>query len=104
DPFVSMLVERVLSTLPAGWWSPDDRFAEVFQLWVEPTHRRQGIATGLKRHLEARARTRGIGIVYTHTLADDEHVLALNRRLGYVEVRRGGLWDSQVRVSLIKRV
>lgn len=104
EPYVRILVDRALSKLPAGWWSPSEAFAEVFQLWVEPTHRRRGIATGLKRHLEVRTRERGLGIVYTHTLAHNSHVVELNRRLGYIEACRGGLWDSAVRVSMVKRL
>jgi hypothetical protein len=33
-----------------------------------------------------------------------QNVLALNRKMGYREVRRGPIWDEVVRVSLVKQV
>jgi ribosomal protein S18 acetylase RimI-like enzyme len=92
----------VFREIDASVFPPDGRFAEIFQLWVDPAHRRRGVATALKRALEVAARARGAGLVYTHTEARNAHVLALNARLGYREVRRGPIWDAVVRVSLIK--
>jgi ribosomal protein S18 acetylase RimI-like enzyme len=79
-------------------------YAEVFQLWVRPEVRRQGLGRALKRKLEQGARQRGAVLVYTHTRARNEHVLALNRALGYHELRRGPLWDEVERVSLVKKL
>ena len=45
---------------------------------------------------------RGAGLVYTHTEMRNAHVLALNAKLGYREVRRGPIWDAVIRVSLVK--
>ncbi len=81
---------------------PDGKFCEVFQLWVHPTYRRQGLATRLKQVLEDEAKKRGIHMIYTHTEAQNEHVIEMNRKLGYREVRRGPLWDDVIRVSLVK--
>jgi ribosomal protein S18 acetylase RimI-like enzyme len=83
---------------------PDGRFCEVFQLWVDPAHRRQGIATALKQAAESDAVARGVGMIYTHTEERNDHVVALNAKLGYFEVRRGPIWDEVVRVSLVKRL
>jgi ribosomal protein S18 acetylase RimI-like enzyme len=80
----------------------DGAFAEIFQLWVDPEHRRQGIGTALKREVERAARERGITMLYTHTEEHNAHVLALNHKLGYHEVRRGPIWDPIIRVSLVK--
>ena len=77
-------------------------FCEIFQLWVAPNCRRQGLATRLKQQAEAEALRRGITLMYTHTEARNLHVIELNLKLGYHEVRRGPLWDDAVRVSLIK--
>jgi hypothetical protein len=41
-------------------------------------------------------------LIYTHTEERNEHVIALNKKLGYHEIRRGPIWDEIVRVSLIK--
>jgi hypothetical protein len=43
-----------------------------------------------------------VKLVYTHTEETNPHVLELNKKLGYVEVRRGPIWDEVVRVSLVK--
>jgi hypothetical protein len=43
-------------------------------------------------------------MIYTHTEAHHLHVLALNHKLGYREVRRGPIWDDVVRVSLVKHL
>lgn len=92
----------VFRTIDPAVFPVDGAFAEIFQLWVERDHRRRGVATALKREVERAARARGLGMVYTHTEADNAHVLALNHKLGYREVRRGPIWDSIVRVSLVK--
>lgn len=90
--------------LPRSTFPPDGRFCEVFNLWVEPDYRRRGLATRLKKQLEIESRARGICLVYTHTEATNLHVLALNYKMGYREVRRGPIWDEVVRVSLVKRI
>jgi ribosomal protein S18 acetylase RimI-like enzyme len=82
----------------------DGRFCEVFQLWVAPAYRRQGIATRLKQQIEAEARQRGVETIYTHTEAQNEHVIQLNRKLGYQPVRTGPIWDAVPRTSLIKKL
>jgi ribosomal protein S18 acetylase RimI-like enzyme len=83
-------------------FSDNCKFCEVFQLWVDERYRRRGIATRLKQRLEIESKRREIGIIYTHTEEKNLHVLELNRRLGYKEVRRGPIWDDTPRVSLVK--
>lgn len=82
----------------------DGRFSEVFQLWIHPQYRRQGLATRLKEELEAETRRRGMQMIYTHTEATNAHVIEMNRKLGYTPVRCGPLWDKVPRVSLVKRL
>lgn len=103
-PANRLLPERVLSELDPSWLPRDGRFTEVHNLWVEPPHRRRGIATSLKRHLEHTSRERGITLIYTHTEEARPHVVALNEGLGYEVVRRGPIWDATVRISLLKRL
>jgi ribosomal protein S18 acetylase RimI-like enzyme len=92
----------VFRDIDASVFPADGRFAEVFQLWVDPNHRRRGIGTALKRWIETAARSQNVQMIYTHTEETNTHVLALNDKLGYREVRRGPIWDAIVRVSLVK--
>ena len=89
--------DRIRDSLPE-----DGRFAEVFNLWVHPGYRRRGLASRLKRHLEKESRSRGVRMIYTHTELSNPHVIELNRKLGYREIRRGSIWDEVVRASLVK--
>ena len=88
--------------LDASIFPSDGRFCEIFQLWVAPEYRRQGLATRLKQTIEAAARQRGLEMIYTHTAASSTHVIELNRKLGYQPVRCGPLWDEVPRTSLVK--
>ncbi len=45
------------------------RCCELQQLWVEPGHRRSGIASRLLRQFEARAGERGCNVFYLTTLS-----------------------------------
>lgn len=82
----------------------DGRFIAIYQLWVHPDYRRKGIATKLKQQLEQQAKKHKVNLIYTHTEAGNEHVVSLNLKLGYKEVRRGPIWDECERISLIKRL
>jgi ribosomal protein S18 acetylase RimI-like enzyme len=76
----------------------------VFLLWVHPAYRRRGLASALKRECEAEAVRRGVSMIYTHTHERNTHVVELNRKLGYVDIRRGPMEDAALRVSLVKRL
>lgn len=76
----------------------------VYQLWVDPDHRRQGIASQLKLSLEDEASRREINIIYTHTETHNQHVIRMNQQLNYKVVRIGPIWDEILRVSLIKDI
>ncbi len=80
----------------------DGAFSEVYQLWVDPDFRRQGLAFCLKQQAELESLRRGVKLIYTHTEVCNSHVIEMNLKLGYHEVRRGPIWDEIVRVSLIK--
>ena len=80
----------------------DGRFCEVFNLWVHPAYRRQGLATRLKIEIEKEALRRGMSMVYTHTEGANPHVVEMNLKLGYRVVRTGPIWDEVERVSLVK--
>jgi ribosomal protein S18 acetylase RimI-like enzyme len=82
----------------------DGRFCEIFQLWVNPQYRRRGIATRLKKEVEAETRRRGMGMIYTHPEETNTHVVEMNLRLGYQQVRCGPIWDEVPRISLVKSV
>lgn len=94
----------IFAELPEDLFPKDGRFCEIFQLWVDPAFRRRGLGTRLKEQVEVECRQRGVGMIYTHTEDRNQHVIELNLRLGYKEVRRGPIWDDVVRVSLVKRL
>jgi ribosomal protein S18 acetylase RimI-like enzyme len=92
------------SELDRHLFQADGRFLEIFQLWVHLDYRRQGLATQLKKKLEEEALFHDVNLIYTHTEESNHHVIQLNTKLGYKEVRRGPVWDSVIRVSLIKHL
>jgi ribosomal protein S18 acetylase RimI-like enzyme len=92
----------VFRELDPSVFPADGAFAEIYQLWVDPKHRRGGIGTALKQSIETAIRSQNVRMIYTHTEAANAHVLAFNEKLGYREVRRGPIWDEVVRVSLVK--
>lgn len=92
----------LLKYLERGFFPENGRFTEVYQLWVDPGFRRQGLATNLKRHIEIESLRRSANMIYTHTEEVNSHVIDLNLKLGYREVRRGPIWDEVIRVILIK--
>ncbi|HIG47278.1 MAG TPA: GNAT family N-acetyltransferase [candidate division Zixibacteria bacterium] len=83
---------------PANTWTlfesicqfiPDSsRFCDIFNLWVPPDFRRQGLAARLKRQLEIESHRRDIEMIYTRTERTNPHVIELNLKLGYREIRR----------------
>ncbi len=94
----------VFGEIDKNHFAGDGRFCEVLQLWVHRDYRRKGLATKLKTRLEEESLARGVGTMYTHTEEENAHVIALNLKLGYIEVRRGPIWDDIPRVSLIKHL
>jgi ribosomal protein S18 acetylase RimI-like enzyme len=94
----------IFHELDRGLFQQDGRFLEIFQLWVHPAYRRLGLATQLKLQLEQSAGCHGVNLIYTHTEERNLHVIQLNSKLGYQEVRRGPIWDDIIRVSLIKQL
>jgi ribosomal protein S18 acetylase RimI-like enzyme len=95
-------VGDVLSRLPASAFPPDGRFLQVYDLWVSPSWRRRGVATALKRVMEAQARVLNLSCLLTFTEASHAAVLHLNAKLGYRAVYQGPMWDDVERVALIK--
>ncbi|RKN82249.1 GNAT family N-acetyltransferase [Paenibacillus ginsengarvi] len=96
--------KTIYSELDRSWFQEDGRFLEVFNLWVHPDYRRTGLATQLKRKLDEEAERCGVNLIYTHTEERNLHVVELNEKLGYRQVRRGPIWDDVVRISLIKQL
>ncbi|NHN30478.1 GNAT family N-acetyltransferase [Paenibacillus agricola] len=98
------LWKTIFNELDRRLFQEDGRFVEIFQLWVAPDFRRRGIATTLKQMVEEVAILNDVNLIYTHTEVQNLHVIALNKKLGYEEVRQGPIWDEVIRVSLIKKV
>lgn len=80
----------------------DNVLLGVYNLWVDPEFRRQGIASSLKNKLETFAIDQGFKQLFTHTELANEHVIKMNLKLGYDIVRVGPIWDESIRVSLLK--
>ena len=59
----------------------------IGNMWVEPEHRRQGIATALVRAYSAAARQAGFPWVEVHTLARDERAVGFWKAMGFGDWR-----------------
>lgn len=94
----------IFPQLNENLFSSDGAFCEIFQLWVAPDFRRRGFASVLKQQAETESLRCGVYSLYTHTEECNTHVIEMNLKLGYREVRRGPIWDEVVRVSLIKQL
>ena len=94
----------IIDKLSVDLFPPSGEFCEIFDLWVAADHRRMGLATALKLHLEAFLKQRKCSSIYTHTESANAHVLHLNQNLNYSEVRRGPIWDDVERTSLMKNL
>jgi len=92
----------VISQLEKSLFPPDGAFCEIYQLWIAPAYRRRGLASRLKQQAETESLRRGVRLLYTHAEERNTHIIEMNLKLGYREVRRGPIWDEIVRVSLIK--
>jgi ribosomal protein S18 acetylase RimI-like enzyme len=80
------------------WWS---ECCELQQLWVEPSHRRQGIGTRLVQAFEAHARSHGCTSFYLETFSFQAP--GLYRSLGYeVEYERTGYPHGIVKYHMVK--
>ncbi|HXQ48382.1 MAG TPA: GNAT family N-acetyltransferase [Thermoplasmata archaeon] len=52
-------------------------------IWIDPPHRRRGLASQVLRHLEEEAVRLGADRVALHVVADNEGAIALYSKLGY---------------------
>lgn len=95
---------RMFQVISTELFPADGRFCAIFQLWVDPAYRRQGLGSRLKQMVEEEAVRRQVGAIYTHTEASNQHVITLNKKLGYAEIYRGPMWDEIERVALLKNL
>lgn len=84
--------KTIFNELDRRLFQSDGRFIEIFQLWVHSNYRRLGLATKLKLNLEEEAQEA------------NNHVIELNKKIGYQVVRCGPIWNDVIRVSLIKKL
>jgi ribosomal protein S18 acetylase RimI-like enzyme len=91
----------IFNELSPELFSESGDFCEVFDLWVHPSFRRQGIASQLKKKMVAQILQEHIFTVYTHTESRHEHIIRWNQSLGYQIVREGPIWDETPRTSLM---
>jgi ribosomal protein S18 acetylase RimI-like enzyme len=88
--------------LEASLFPADGRFCEMFQLWVDPSFRRRGLASRLKLAIEDEARRQGVRFICTGTETSNAGVIRLNEQMGYRIAKTGPVWDDIPRVSLVK--
>ncbi len=67
------------------WRTKDPEVAWIGLTGVRRAYRRQGLATALKVHATKWARDSGVRVVSTDNESANEAMLALNRRMGFVE-------------------
>lgn len=72
----------------------DESALEQKATGVLPAYRRRGIATALKLCAIRSARQRGISTIFTQNSEEEGGVLALNRRLGFREIRNFRLLEA----------
>lgn len=65
------------------------RYGLVSTTWVDPAHRREGIAAALLEEGERWFREQGLDEACTWTSSTNEKLIALYARAGYAEVERG---------------
>jgi GNAT superfamily N-acetyltransferase len=76
---------------------------ELLQMWVEPSHRRQGIGTRLVREFERRAEMRGCRTFYLETFSFQAP--ALYRALGYeAKVELRGFPNGITKYTLVREL
>ena len=68
--------------------APGFRAAYVEDLWVEPAHRRSGVAGQLLSAVEAWARSQGISWLGSDALIDNDESHAWHRSAGFAEIER----------------
>ena len=68
--------------------APNLRAAYVEDLWVEPEHRRSGVAAALLASVEAWAREQGFDWLGSDALIDNEASHAWHRAAGFEEIER----------------
>ncbi len=92
----------VLGKLKPSLFPPSGDFVQIFDLWIASEFRRLGMASALKDRLERYAESRNIAMLYTVTESDNEPARSLNKKLGYVELYTGPMWDEVPRTALAK--
>ncbi len=64
-------------------WLPSEKAAEVRAIYVDPDHRRQGVAEALISDLETWARDRGLSVLSVHTFADHPEEAEAMEAIGF---------------------
>ena len=87
--FVDAEPAGLLSLRVVPYLSQDVPFAEVAELYVEPQHRRHGIAAMLMAQAEFVARERGATAVHVRTWRSNEDAKVFYRAIGYEALEIG---------------
>jgi ribosomal protein S18 acetylase RimI-like enzyme len=85
-PIVAELADQVVgfaSLRLVNYLGEDVPYAEVSELFVSESYRRQGIARALMNELEVRARAAGASSMAVLTAADNDSAVALYQAMGF---------------------
>ncbi|MCS6848812.1 MAG: acetylglutamate kinase [Anaerolineae bacterium] len=82
--FLALCDGRPVAT--AAWTQHTPALVEMKRVYVQPEHRRKGIARALSQHVIEIARARGFAQVAISTWADATDAIALYRKLGFTEI------------------
>ncbi|MEJ2890043.1 GNAT family N-acetyltransferase [Actinomycetospora aeridis] len=69
--------------------------AEIKRMWVDPAHRRRGVATAVLAELEGTARAAGCGRTVLETGTEQPEALAFYGARGYVAIPRYGTYRDE---------
>jgi ribosomal protein S18 acetylase RimI-like enzyme len=69
--------------------------AEIKRMWVDPAHRRRGLASAVLAGLEDAARAAGCGRTVLETGTEQPEALAFYRARGYVAIPRFGVYRDE---------
>ncbi|WP_049722973.1 GNAT family N-acetyltransferase [Gilvimarinus polysaccharolyticus] len=67
----------------------EEKFGNIFSLWVNPKYRQLGVATHLKGMAESWLRSKGASEIRSHVFLENKKMMVLNEKLGYKPVLLG---------------
>jgi ribosomal protein S18 acetylase RimI-like enzyme len=79
-------------------------FVDIFDIWVDPLFRCQGVARSLKLAAEEECRARQVEWIFTFQHPDNRVAIRMNESLGYEHIGTTRMWDDIDRICFRRRV